>query len=142
MAGPDRNLENAKRRLNRILADEDYGPKLVRLNRRDQREVLQLIDANRGREAREAILRLDRQRRAGGERAVLRKDLEGRVQARMEMLPRAHPGRIAERVAEMTTDELRYALTTSLDEIRQRARGAPRGVRADPSQLINPFWYH
>lgn len=54
---------NASRRLNRILRDEDYGPKLVRLNRADQRTVLELIDANRGAQARREILRLDEARR-------------------------------------------------------------------------------
>lgn len=54
---------NASRRLNRILRDEDYGPKLVRLNRADQRRILDLIDANRGAQARREILRLDTERR-------------------------------------------------------------------------------
>ena len=54
---------NASRRLTRILRDEDYGPKLVRLNRTDQRHILNLIDANRGAQARREILRLDAERR-------------------------------------------------------------------------------
>ena len=54
---------NASRRLNRILRDEDYGPKLVRLSRADQRSILELIDANRGAQARREILRLDENRR-------------------------------------------------------------------------------
>lgn len=54
---------NASRRLNRILRDEDYGPKLVRLNRADQRHILDLIDENRGAQARREILRLDEERR-------------------------------------------------------------------------------
>ena len=54
---------NASRRLNRILRDEDYGPKLVRLNRADQRHILDLIDDNRGAQARREILRLDAERR-------------------------------------------------------------------------------
>lgn len=55
---------NASRRLNRILRDEDYGPKLVRLSRADQRTILELISENRGRQARAEILRLDEARRA------------------------------------------------------------------------------
>lgn len=55
---------NASRRLNRILRDEDYGPKLVRLSRTDQRTILELIDANRGAQARREIIRLDSERRA------------------------------------------------------------------------------
>lgn len=54
---------NASRRLNRILRDEDYGAKLVRLSRTDQRHILDLIDANRGAQARREILRLDEERR-------------------------------------------------------------------------------
>ena len=54
---------NASRRLNRILRDEDYGPKLVRLSRTDQRKILELIDAGRGAQARREILRLDEERR-------------------------------------------------------------------------------
>ncbi len=55
---------NASRRLNRVLRDEDYGPKLVRLSRADQRRILDLIDNNRGAQARREILRLDAERRA------------------------------------------------------------------------------
>ena len=54
---------NATRRLNTILANEDFGPKLARLNRDDERKVLDLIDQNRGREARELIIELDVKRR-------------------------------------------------------------------------------
>lgn len=61
---------NASRRLNRILRDEDYGPKLVRLNRADQRHILNLIDNNRGTQARREILRLDQERRR---RATIRR---------------------------------------------------------------------
>lgn len=53
---------NASRRLNRILRDEDYGAKLVRLSRTDQRRILDLIDDNRGAQARREILRLDTER--------------------------------------------------------------------------------
>lgn len=65
---------NASRRLTRILRDEDYGPKLVRLSRADQRHILNLIDNNRGAQARREILRLDaeRRRRATVRRRALR----------------------------------------------------------------------
>ena len=65
---------NASRRLNRILRDEDYGAKLVRLSRADQRQILELIDNNRGAQARREILRLDteRRRRATVHRRALR----------------------------------------------------------------------
>lgn len=50
-------------RLRRLLNDEDYGPKLVRLSAADQQQVLQLVNQNKGREARATINRLDEQRR-------------------------------------------------------------------------------
>lgn len=56
---------NAERRLRAILNDEQYGPKLVRLNRADERRVLDLIEQNRGAEARKTILQLDEARRTG-----------------------------------------------------------------------------
>ncbi len=52
-----------KDRLRYILGDEDFGPKLARLSRKDQQTVLQLVYRNKGREARRAILDLDRARR-------------------------------------------------------------------------------
>jgi hypothetical protein len=68
----DPKLPAAKRRLSAILRDEEYGPKLVRLNRADERRVLDLVYENRGREARQAIDDLDaarRRRRTLGEKA-------------------------------------------------------------------------
>ena len=53
-----------QRRLARVLTDENYGPALVRLSRVEQRTVLDLISANRGREARTTIRELDAARRA------------------------------------------------------------------------------
>lgn len=69
---PDPKLPAAKRRLSVLLRDVDYGPKLVRLNRADERHVLDLVYENRGREARQAIDDLDsarRRRRTLGEKA-------------------------------------------------------------------------
>lgn len=68
----DPKLPAAKRRLNALLRDEEYGPKLVRLRRADERHVLELVYENRGREARQAIDDLDasrRRRRTLGEKA-------------------------------------------------------------------------
>jgi hypothetical protein len=52
-----------RRRVNTLLNNEDYGPKLARLGAHDQRTVLELVYQNRGREARSEIVRLDRERR-------------------------------------------------------------------------------
>jgi hypothetical protein len=56
-------LPAAKRRLAALLRDEEYGPKLARLNRADERRVLELVYENRGREARQTIDQLDAARR-------------------------------------------------------------------------------
>lgn len=71
---PDPKLPTAKRRLNALLRDEDYGPKLVRLNRADERYVLDLVYEGRGREARQAIDDLDERRR-------LKRTLGGKARA-------------------------------------------------------------
>lgn len=55
----------AERRLRTLLANEDYGPKLARLNRAEESRVLELISENRGKEARAAIDKADRNRRKG-----------------------------------------------------------------------------
>ncbi len=60
----DPKLPAAKRRLAALLRDVEYGPKLARLNRADERIVLDLVYENKGREARKAIDDLDRARRA------------------------------------------------------------------------------
>jgi hypothetical protein len=68
----DPKLPSAKRRLNALLRDEDYGPKLVRLKREDERRVLELVYENKGKEARQLIDDLDsarRRRRTLGEKA-------------------------------------------------------------------------
>jgi len=59
----DPNLSAAQKRLNALLRDEEYGPKLVRLNRTDERVILDMIYENRGREARKELNKLDEQRR-------------------------------------------------------------------------------
>jgi len=58
--GPEYNLY--RKRLRYILLDEDYGPKLVRLNKTDQQKVLELIYQNQGKTARSEIFRLDAER--------------------------------------------------------------------------------
>lgn len=68
----DPKLPAAKRRLALLLRDEEYGPRLVRLNRADERRVLDLVYEGKGREARQAIDDLDsarRRRRTLGEKA-------------------------------------------------------------------------
>jgi hypothetical protein len=68
----DPKLPAAKRRLHALLRDEEYGPKLARLNRHDERVVLDLVYEGKGLEARRALNDLDagrRRRRTLGEKA-------------------------------------------------------------------------
>lgn len=58
-----------ERRVRRLLLDEDYGPKLARLNREDTAHVLELVRINQGAQARREILRLDEERRERNTRA-------------------------------------------------------------------------
>lgn len=57
------NMRNARRRLKTILDDEEYGPKLARMNKADEAEALRLIWEGRGKEARDFIRKADEQRR-------------------------------------------------------------------------------
>lgn len=60
-----REVRNALRRRQRLLDNEVYGPKLVRLKVGERRVIDDLILQNRMREVRQLILDLDRARRQG-----------------------------------------------------------------------------
>lgn len=80
----DPKMPAAKRRLALLLRDEEYGPKLARLRRADERQVLDLVYENRGREARAAIVDLDKGRRLKrtlGEKARSYARLPGRTRS-------------------------------------------------------------
>lgn len=53
----------ARRRMSTLLKSA-FGPKYNRLTKAQQREVAELVEANRGREARKRITTLDEERRA------------------------------------------------------------------------------
>lgn len=59
----DPKLPAAKRRLRVFMSEPERGAQLARLNRRDEREILDLIYENRGREARRRLDQLDARRR-------------------------------------------------------------------------------
>lgn len=59
----DKPAPGYSRRLRTLLANEEYGPKLVRLPARQQQTILQLINENRGAEARKQLTKLDTERR-------------------------------------------------------------------------------
>lgn len=133
---------NARRRLQTLLADEDYGPKLARLRGEDERRVLRLVEQNRGKEARAAIDEADARRRARV-RAQRRETLvraavnNERVQHRdhyeiNESAVRAH-------LADASDAELRFIARASRQQLVDRAREPPRVL---PDREYNPFWYH
>ena len=136
---------NARRRLQRILDDEDYGPKLARLRGADEQRALSLIDAGRGREARAHITAADERRREIA-RASRRRLLERRaVDNQMDVHRQGgfHPVRqTLEMGARMLTDaELRFAAGASRDELVARARRPPDKF-TPRGEDWNPFWYH
>lgn len=133
---------NARRRLQTLLSDEDYGPKLARLRGADERRVLRLISENRGAEARREILAADERRL---ERA--------RVQRRATLLERAVEHTVIAHQAHYDSDradvrrnlrhatdaELRFVLGADHYQLADRAREQPHDYQGE---LANPFWYH
>lgn len=89
-----------QRRLYRILLDEDYGPKLARLNRADERKVLDLIERNQGRDARRLIVELDAKRREKLRASAHKRTLAARVKEFLSKEP-------VERSRERPVDETR-----------------------------------
>lgn len=134
---------SALRRLRRILTDEDYGPKLVRLSRADQRTVLDLIDENRGREARSAIDRLDAVR-VEQEEAHRRQTLHQKVVAALYALhgpsTEGQANRIWRNAQEFTAAQMRRVLSLTGQKLRNYV--LPRAAQPAPAgNTINPFWY-
>jgi len=131
---------NAVKRLERILADEDYGPKLARLNRKDEAYVLDLIDRNKGREARKEILRLDtarRERRRGSApKAPSIDQLRAQAYTRLRAMLKGKPATQKKGVSLMNADQLNIALTATGDELRRKAAEYP-----DIDIEFNVFWY-
>ena len=132
----------AVRRLERILNDEEYGPKLARLNRKDETYILDLIDKNKGREARKEIFRLDKQRRAR-QRARTAKtklptieELRAKAYTRLRRMLNGKPKTQQRGVSLMTKDQLNFALTATGDELRRKAAEYP-----DIEIEMNVFWY-
>lgn len=141
----------AMRRLESILSNEEYGPKLVRLNRKDEAYILDLIDRNKGREARKEILRLDEQRRSNArERRQARKapviDINVLRQRAYDKMRRSfsnsHPHRVKRNLSYATSSDLEYIIESTPDEIRAKAadRGNIRTYEDDDIEL-NVYWY-
>lgn len=142
---------NAMRRLERILGDEDYGPKLARLNRKNEAYILDLIDKNKGREARKEILRLDKERlesRRATRAAKLDpiERLRKKAYARLRAMLKGKPATQQKGVASMNRKQLNFAVNAPADAIRHKARAQSRDSdpTAYPDDLemeYNVFWY-
>jgi hypothetical protein len=142
LATPDRN---ALRRLQRLLDDEDYGPKLARLRGTDEQHVLGLISRNQGAAARAEINAADARRRETA-RASARMRLEKRAVDNQHARHReggTHPRRAAlEGGARLMSDtDLRFAAGATRDQLVQRARQPPKHL-TPRGEDWNPFWYH
>lgn len=145
---------NAVKRLERILADEDYGPKLARMNRADEARVLDLIDRNKGREARSEITRLDearrarvRERRSSKTKAAPKFDIEQmRRDAFRNMYGKLHnklkydEGNNRKFSKLMDKTDAEFATHASRMELEDSARAMPY-IDLDGTD-VNPFWYH
>jgi hypothetical protein len=145
---------NAMKRLERILSDEDFGPKLVRLNRADERHVLNLIEQNKGREARKEITRLDAARlekgraRRGARRSVSKpqvidiEKLRAQAYANMRRQLQGKPATLARNTGVMDRGDATFAATASADELRRKA-GDRNNIREyeDLDIEVNVFWY-
>lgn len=122
-----------RRRLNTVLRDEDYGPKLIRLSAADQQKVLGLIFTGRGREARALIVELDEQRR-DREREMALSTLRRRAAQHIYELtaPITSPSHrrlreIKGRFLHATRAECSQVLDMTLGEIRSEASNQVEG---------------
>lgn len=131
---------NAVKRLERILADEDYGPKLARMNRKNEAYILDLIDKNKGREARKEILRLDKERlesrRTRAAKLPTIDQLRAKAYTRLRAMLKGKPATQQKGVSLMNRDQLNLALTLPVDALRMKAAEYP-----DIDIEFNVFWY-
>lgn len=140
-----RALTNAMRRLDRVLADEDYGPKLARLRGEDERRILERIssgDGIRSRALRDDIDAADQRRRTHArerrQRTLLQRAVDNVLQQHRHR-PRTSEQGIRRNLSAATQRELTFAERATHDELVVRARERPRDVEG---YEINPFWYH
>lgn len=145
---------NAMRRLERLLDNEEYGPKLVRLNRADERKILDLIDRNiHYTKVHKELDRLDEQRRAkqrsrrSGKQLPkqptifeLRRDAYRNMYGKLNRTEKYNSTNNRKRISYMGKTDLDYAANATQTELEDSARG-PAYVDVDGTD-INPFWYH
>ena len=131
-----------RRRLKTLLDDEHYGPALVRLTRSQQRQVLDLVEQNKGREARTLIDRMDRERKDKRTGAPKRKVVAHIVEQLKKEKVTFNVTTIASGVNMMRPAERSETLKMSGAQIRANA-GDGNNIRIDVEDIPrNPWWYH
>lgn len=138
-----------RRRLRRLLLDEDYGPKLARLNVAETARVLRLIELNRGADARELITQLDKARREDTTRkrkvranahtvAYIIKEL-----IRVGTNDPVNSSTVALGVAVMTARQRAETEGMDGEELKASAGDRHNIQWASPyGTFWNPWWYH
>lgn len=134
----------AARRLQRLLKDPKYGPKLRHLPRGEQRRISDLVASNQGRQARRELLAADEARRAArnlADRTRRRTRAEqGALDNLRRMLPEARTSRVQRNIEQMSFRDLKFAREAGRSELRDRATNGKRIVVG--TKEINLFWYH
>lgn len=132
------------RRLKRFTSDPRYGPKLKQLPQREQRRLLDMVTANRGKQARQETLTTWQARRdarnARDRQRRLDKSVDTALRNISRQLPEARADRMRDRFAAMSWQERRFAQTATREELRERARNGPKTITIDGVEY-NPFWY-
>lgn len=141
----------AAKRLERILANEEYGPKLARMNRRDEAYILDLIERNQGKKARAEIIRLDEarreQRRTRGRQpqqqsfVIDKNTLRRKAANNIIRQVGGKPPTVHKNVQYMDDDDLQFAGVATRNEIIERAKQRGYVEAPDIDYDINPFWY-
>lgn len=138
-----------RRRLRALLLDEDYGPKLARLNVADTTRVLRLVEANRGAEARKLITELD-ERRRGDVTSKRRERARARTVAyiisellRVGTNDPVNASTVALGVAIMSAGQRAESEAMDGEELKSSAGSRANVQWASPyGKFWNPWWYH
>jgi len=138
-----------RRRLRRLLLDEDYGPKLARLNVTETARVLRLVELNRGADARELIIQLDKARREDTTRKRKERANAHTVAYIIRELLRVgtndpvNSSTVALGVAVMTAKQRAETEEMDGEELKASAGDRSNVKWASPyGAFWNPWWYH
>lgn len=138
-----------RRRLRALLLDEDFGPKLARLNVAETTRVLQLVEANQGAQARRLITELDARRRGDAtykRRERARAHTVAYIIAELIRVGTDHPvnsSTVALGVAIMTAGQRSASEAMDGEDLRVNAGTATHIQWAsDYGKHWNPWWYH